>query len=86
MLLYLTHYGSHEMQAFIERFARTPWLHYWEQRLIGMGFYRQIKSFLKNEEFSARVSEFLKSAAGREFWPVGSRTADMWELTRILKA
>ena len=30
----------------LERLARIPWFHYWEQQIIGIGFYGQVKRFL----------------------------------------
>jgi ubiquinone/menaquinone biosynthesis C-methylase UbiE len=38
------------LKEFLEPLARLRWLHYWEQRIVGLGFYRQIKTLFHEEK------------------------------------
>ena len=36
------------MTHLLERLARQPWLHYWEQRIVGLDFYPRVKASLSD--------------------------------------
>lgn len=53
------------MQTFIERLAQMPWLHYWEQRLMGLDFYPHVKKLLQAEGFFDSQRPILEIGCGQ---------------------
>ena len=58
-------YQLKEMQTFIERLARSPWLHYWEQRLMGLDFYPRVRKLLHTEGFFESHRHILEMGCGQ---------------------
>lgn len=49
----------------LETLARIPWLHYWEQRLAGFGFYRKVRSLFREEGLFRPGLDVLEMGCGQ---------------------
>lgn len=53
------------MKKIVEKLARMPWLHYWEQRLMGLDFYPRVKKLLRAEGFFEPQRRILEIGCGQ---------------------